>query len=500
MKRIGRVLIVAAALLVLLLAAVRWYLPRADTYQVDGRLAWPGLDAPVEVMRDENGMATVYAESLADLIRVQGFVTAQDRLFPMHLARLASQGRLSELAGEVALPIDTYRRTLGFHRLARAHAAILDDETRAFFGWYVEGVNRVIEQSDELPMAFGLAGIEPESWTIEDSLSILYYMAWGSSANLRHEVVAQLLVEAVGDERARELTPININPDDPTASTVDHPVSDPIDDPVGEDETAPEPLEAVADLDSTLVRLLAGPMAADDAPRLGSNNWVAGVSRSPSGKPIVANDPHLDPRMIPGVWHPIGLRRSGLAAVGVSVPGIPGITIGRTDRVAVAVTNAYADTQDLYVETVDPDDSSRYLDAGQSIPFGLIEETVKVRDAEAPSGFRDEAITIRTTRRGPVITDSLPGTRPNATLSLRWAAAEAITPEHGKRLGFVDLLGAQSVDELDASLEALPMIALNFVFADVDGGIGWRVSGLLPDRVDGAGTVPWIVETEGVET
>lgn len=476
--------ILALVLLVLVVAGIvaAWMAPRLDRYQVDGEIVVDGLGAPVEVVRDEKGMAYVYAEDLDDLVWAQGFVTAQDRLFPMHLARLASQGRLVELAGEVALPIDTYRRTLGFHRLAKAHAAILDEETRRFFECYAAGVNAYLEgRREEWPLAFRLAGVEPEPWTVEDSLSILYYMAWGSSANLRHEIVTQLLVEAVGEERARSLAPLNVNPDDP------EPVeATPVDESMPAEAIRAEPLGGIALLDSPLLR--------DDAPRLGSNNWAVAPERSPSGAPIVAGDPHLDPRMIPGIWYPVGLVRGDRRAVGASVPGIPGIVIGRTDHLAFSVTNAYGDAQDLFVETVDPEDPSRYFEGGRSVAFGTIRETLRVRGAGAPGGFHEETITIRTTPRGPVITDSLPDARPEAVLTLRWAAAEAIVPEMGARLGFVDLFDARDVAEMDAALRHLPMTGLHWVFADEEGGIAWRVSGRLPQRVDGAGRAPWPVD------
>ena len=465
-----------AAVLVVLVLAVVWLLPRLNDFERGGRQPLPGLKGEVKVVRDENGTAYIRAADDEDLVRAQGFVTAQDRLFSMQLTRLFATGRISELVGEKGRKSDTLMRTLGFLRQAKRHEKILDDRTRRLFQNYIDGVNAFIADGKDLPLEFRLAGIDPEPWTVADSLSILYYMGWNSAANLETEIVAQMLVEKVGAARAREIFPINVNPDDPR--------------PAAAPKAALEPGRRFAlAADGALLALLReteGPL------RVGSNNWVTAGAPSAGGKPILANDPHLDARILPGPWYPAGLITPRGRAIGVTVPGLPGMVIGRTERIAVGVTNAYGDAQDLYVETVDPADPGRYLEGRTSIPFGIIRERLRIRDGKAPGGFRQEEVTIRLTRRGPVITDILPPLKSRRVITIRWSPFETMTPS----LGLDRIRTAKSVSDMRGAIGEITPIMLNFVFADVDGGIGWQTSGRLPIRARGDGTVPFAV-TDG---
>ena len=200
---------------VLLVAGVLggWFF--TDRYQRDGKLILSGLKEKVTVLRDEKGMAYLYAQSMDDALLAQGFVTAQDRLFQMELTRLFSEGRLGEMAGKEARAIDIRMRTIGFFRQAQKHARLLDAPTRRNFQRYLDGINTYIKKSPgSFPVEFKLAGIQPQPWRIEDALAIMYYMSWNSSANLQTEIIAQMLVDKIGLEKAREIFPLNINPDD----------------------------------------------------------------------------------------------------------------------------------------------------------------------------------------------------------------------------------------------------------------------------------------------
>jgi penicillin amidase len=205
---------VAAAVVVLVLTVV-WLMPRLNDFDRGGRLLLPGLQKEVKVVRDENGMAYIHAANEDDLARAQGFVTAQDRLFSMQLTRLFATGRISELAGEKGKRSDTLMRTVGFLRQAKRHEKILDERTRRLFQNYIDGVNAFIAGGRDLPLEFRLAGIKPEPWTVADSLAILYYMGWNFAANLDTEVIAQMLIEKVGEAKALEIFPVTVNPDDP---------------------------------------------------------------------------------------------------------------------------------------------------------------------------------------------------------------------------------------------------------------------------------------------
>jgi penicillin amidase len=467
---------IAASVAALVLAGV-WLLPRLNDFDRGGRLPLSGLSQEVKVLRDENGMAYIRARDERDLARAQGFVTAQDRLFPMQLARLFASGRISELIGEKGRRIDTLMRTVGFLRQARKHEKILDERTRRLFQDYIDGVNAFVAAGSDLPLEFRLAGIRPEPWTVADSLAILYYMGWSSAANLETEVVAHLLVEKLGAAKAREIFPLTINPDDPRP----RPRTTAAGTARGPDGGLAGGAELLA-----LLRQARGPLG------VGSNNWVTSGVLSASGKPLLANDPHLDARILPGPWYPVGLITPQGRAVGVTVPGIPGMVVGRTERIAVGITNSYGDAQDLYVENVDPADPGRYREGRKSLPFEILSETLRIRDGKSPGGFREEPITIRLTRRGPVITDILPGLKSRQVMTVRWSPFETMAPS----LGLTRIMTARSVSDLRAAVGEITPIMLNFVFADSDGRIGWQTSGRLPIRSRGDGTVPLAVTGE----
>jgi penicillin G amidase len=396
-----------------------------NSYQTEGTLVLPGLGEPVTVVRDEKGMAYVYARSMEDAIMAQGFVTAQDRLFQMELTRLVATGRICELAGDAAKPLAIRMKTIGFFRNAERQAELLDPETRKFLQKYVDGVNAFIElRPGERHLEFRLAGIEPTPWRIEDSLAVAYLMSWETAANLSTEIIAQMLVEKVGIEKAREIFPLNVNPDEgPHESR-------------GTVAPASGWVPLSLEKDETVLGYLG-----DRPLRLGSNNWCVGPSLSKGGKPILANDPHLDARMLPGPWYPIGLITPDVRAVGVSIPGIPALMVGRTEHVAFGITNAYGDNQDLYVETLDPLDPERYLEGERSLPFERVEETLRIKDRKSPGGFREEKLTVRLTRRGPVISDVLTGLETQKVLTLRWLPFEhtdpcaGLHPDAGRRIG-----------------------------------------------------------------
>ena len=211
MKVVTRTLLFALLLVALGISACSFL----NSFQSEGTLTLPGLKAPVTIHRDEKGMAYIYAQDMHDAVMAQGFVTAQDRLFQMELTRLVATGRICEMAGEEARPLAIRMKTIGFLRNARKHAALLEPETRAFFQSYIDGVNAFIQlRPKEHHLEFKLAGIRPTPWAIEDSLAVFYLMSWNSAANLDTEIIAQMLVEKLGPEKAKEIFPLNLNPDE----------------------------------------------------------------------------------------------------------------------------------------------------------------------------------------------------------------------------------------------------------------------------------------------
>ncbi len=472
----------AAGLLLVFIILLSIFSVRINRIQTSGNILLPGLSSPVKILRDEKGMAYIHAENLPDALTAQGFVTAQDRLFQMELTRRMSQGRISELAGRKTIQLDIRNRTLDFHRQAKKHAALLSEQERKYIKCYLRGLNYYITGYKKYhPVEFRLAGIQPEPWDIPDVLSIGYYMGWESAANLKTELVTQMLVDKVGPERAAELFPLNTNPDDNNGSVSLR------------NKNAWKTASATG-LDLSGDTGLKSYFEHTGGLNVGSNNWVVGPDCSRSGRPLVANDPHLDPTLQPGPWYPAGIIIPGLRAVGVTIAGLPGMVVGRTNSVSYGVTNSYGDAQDLYIETLDPEKSGNYLEGKKSVPFEKREETIVYRDSDAEQGYSKKTITILKTGRGPVISNILPGLNTKKVITVRWSPYESMLPETGLLLMFQ----AKSAGEVRSSLSKLTFIMLNFVFADTQGNIGWHTTGKLPLRSQGESITPYTVK-DGID-
>ena len=460
--------------LLALAGVLTYFILSLNRYQTDGTLTLPGLKDKVTVYRDEKGMPYIYAANADDALTALGFITAQDRLFTMELTRRYAEGRLSELAGPKTESVDISMRTIGLFRNAKKLAAMLDPESRNGFQRYVNGINAYIQGfRNEHPIEFTLSGLKPEPWAVEDSLAVLFFMSWTTSGNLDTEIIMQALIDKIGPKGAQKILPLNINPDDAPRR-----------------EKAVKRIKGQIDLPGVASDRLLLSLLEDRSLRFGSNNWAAGPERSANGKPIVANDPHLDARVLPGPWYPFGLITPAYRWVGVAIPGIPGSNVGRNDHVAIGVTNSYGDTQDLYIETLDPKSSDRYLEGRQAFPFETISETIKIRDQGAPNGMREKAIRIRLTHRGPVVSGVLSGISGKKVVSLRWAPFEAIKAP----LTIDTLMSVKSVQDVRKVLSHLDFMAFNFVFADQEGNIGWQTSGKLPIRSQRDATLPFAVK------
>lgn len=462
MKWAGRI---AGVLIVALLAAVAW-LWQADRYQQDGMLRLAVLDAPVRVVRDEQGVPYVYAQSVDDAIRAQGFVTAQDRLFQIEFSRYLAHGRLAELIGPAGLESDLVLRVVGIPRHAARHAPLLGPAERRMRELYLEGMNAYITgHRDEHPVGLRLLGIAAEPWTLQDSVTLSYFLNWSSSVNWEAELIAQMIADRVGTARAAEIGQLTVNPDATAA-----------------------PQSAAGSAVAGLGLTAGAPWLGGGGYTLpiGSNHWVMSGARSTRGAPVLANDPHLDARVLPGVWHPVGLFAPGVRAVGVSGPGLPGLAIGRTDRLAYGVTNAYGDATDLYIEREDPARPGHYLEGERSLPFEVLHDVIRVREGLDAQRFREVPLTVRLTRRGPIISDHGMGIAEGRLISLRWSVPEVLRPDDS---GGTDLMFARSVAEAGIAVGRVNA-PYNYVVADVDGNIAHFTAGRIPLRRRGDGSAP----------
>ena len=408
------------------------------------------LDAPVEVIRDRFGIPHIYASSRTDLVRAQGYVHAQDRLFQMESVRRFAFGRLSEIAGARTLELDRLVRRMRLRWIAEREAAACDAETRTLLEAYCEGVNEFIANR-RMPLELRLARVRPEPWTLTDVFAPGVVFALSLSSNFESEIARMRIVERVGQERARRLEP-----------------SYPGDAPV----IVSQPLVAGAEHAATVLREEAGSGAA-------SNSWVVAGSRTATGKPILANDPHLT-LTVPCIWHIQHLSWEGGEAAGVTLAGVPVVVLGRNERVAWGMTTAIVDTQDLFVERLDPDDPHRYEVDGEWVEAEVVREEIRVRGRRKPV-FEEVVVT----RHGPVVTGLEPGAR--EALALRWSAHE---PGESARATF-DLMVAANIEEADAALDRFAGPPHNVLLADADGAIGYRLAGgPIPVRSSGHGLVP----------
>lgn len=474
-----KILVVGLWLVALVIVGAAVYTRFVDRYQRDGTLQLAILSAPVRVIRDEKGIPYIYAKSLNDALRAEGWVTAQDRGFQVEFERYLSSGRLTELVGESALKADIEVRLAGTARHGRRQAAMLAPADRRFFELYLEGFNAYIaSQGHEQQFGFALLGIKPKPWTLADVMTLEYFLSWQSSVNLQAELIAQELSDRLGPVRAAELRQVTINPDDGSSAGLELP---------------PQALKAA----STALDLRADPAwfsAGQEPLELGSNQWVMSGRRSASGSPVLVNDPHMDARTLPGIWYPVGLITPDFRAVGVAGPGIPGIGVGRTSHVAFGVTNAYADVVDLFIETEDPLKPGHYLEGDQSYPFEIIDETLRIRKRPGSSEFREMPLRIRLTHRGPVISDHGMGVATGKLISMRWSAPEAMVADTGAWALFT----AQSVDAARRAI-GQSTSPYNYVIADTAGNIGHATGGKVPVRLRGDGSQP-VPVTDGTDT
>lgn len=425
---------------------------RAALAPLEGTLETAGLREPVEVLRDRWGIPYVSAASLEDLWFAQGFVTASERLFQIDLALRAANGRLSELFSDLTLQQDRFARTIGFNRLGANEAARWSDASRTMYGRFIEGVRSWIDGMAAPPFEYALLAADPE---IPEELggwaAAFAYAAWGLSGNWDSELLRVHLAERLGTDAVGVLLP-PLPPDQPNA----------------------------------VAGGLAGRLL-DAIPRTrgaGSNNWVIAGSRTASGRPLLANDPHLLVQQ-PGAWFELHLRAPGYEARGVAFPFAPGVLVGITPHHAWGITNVTGDVQDLYEERLNDDGTATEFD-GAWEPLLVHREQIRVR------GGGPIEVDVRESRHGPLLefapvgivdVDFVPVDRAYA---LRWTASDGLLEPSM----LVELANADGFESFREALRGIACPGQNVVYADVVGTIGYQLTGRYPVRRSGDGTVP----------
>lgn len=489
--------------------AALWWLAGRDVPPLAGQRTVAGLAAPVEVLFDRQAVPHVYARDEHDVWLAAGYLHGRERLWQMEVYRRAAAGRLSELFGEETVPLDRTFLRFGLRRAAAAEWTATAGPARAALERYVIGVNAAIREATgtRVPLEFRLLGLRPDPWTPVDSLSVAKLIAFRLTENRRGELVRGMLVSRLGDFAAALMpdppswAPTIVQDTRRASSDVAHafnpaPMRVRPSTSSGRTELSdsdPSPFDAVSPVTLSLskgdrhpIRSSLQWLVADRAG--GSNSWVVSGRRTATGRPLLANDPHLAIEM-PSVWYEAHLVADTLDVAGVTIPGAPFVVIGHNRTIAWGITNAGADVEDFYVEQIDWT-RRRYLSGGGWVPLGVETFEIEVRGAD-----RVQRFDLFSTRHGPLATEDEwadpmfdPGGRtrdPKARwLSLRRAAADGV----GGAL--VAINQADSWPAFASAVERGGDPSLSFAYADTSGNIGYAMSGRIPVRAGWDGGVP----------
>jgi penicillin amidase len=437
-------------------AAVVAYALRRPVPKTKGRLRLAGLRADVEIVRDQWGVPHIYAGNLHDLFFACGYAQAQDRLWQMDFNRRAATGTLAELVGEPALEIDRLVRRVGFHRAAARDWETATDEERATLQAFAAGVNAYIE-SGRLPLEFQVLRRKPRRWEPTDTLAFGRFLGWSLAGNWDSELVRSWTIGRFGAAVMAEFEPT-------------YPEGGPVIVPPGAEAKGPRP-DVLRDFTQAeeLIGLVGQAM---------SNNWAVDGTKSATGKPLLASDPHL-PLTMPSIWWEAHLDSPEIKAAGVGVPSLPGIFLGHNENIAWGMTAAMVDGDDLFVEEINPDNPSQYRYKDGWEQGEIVREEIIVRGRKEP--VIEEVLV---TRHGPVVSPAIEGEERD--LSLRTVANEPARQTQA----YLDLMAARDWNEFRSALSQWPFPPLNFGYADVEGNIGYQLAGLAPKRADGLGIVP----------
>ncbi|BDB24378.1 penicillin acylase family protein [Cupriavidus sp. P-10] len=464
MRWFGRLAKLVGWLLVLAVAgtagALIWYRQAAQP-PASGTVALPGLHGQVTIVRDGNGVPQIRAASKADAWFALGYVHAQDRLWQMQMNKRVVAGRLAEVLGPSALDTDKFLRTLGVRRNAEAILAQSSPQTRAALQAYADGVNAWIDhRQGPLPPEFLILRTQPERWEPADTLGWQTMMAWDLGGNWNQETLRMRLAQVLPVERISEL--LAPYPGEQPVRTMDY----------------GHLYKQLAPLANAMASV------SDKAPPgyvegMGSNNWVVSGARTQSGKPMLANDPHLG-LQAPALWYFARMTAPGLDVAGATLPGIPVVVLGHNDRIAWGLTNTAPDVQDLFIERLRPGSETQYQTPDGWATFETRTETFRVK------GAPDVTLQVRSTRHGPVISDvAEPLAAAAGPLGARYVVAfqwTALRPDDRTFQAGLKMNDARDWASFTAALRDFHSPQQNIVYADVDGNIGFFAPGRVPLR------------------
>ncbi len=484
--------------LILLLAAFLVFSIRRSFPEIEGEVRLSGLKTSVEVIRDKYGVPHIYAGNRDDLFRAQGYVHAQERFWQMDFWRHTGKGRLSELFGKSQLETDQFLRMMGWARIAREEEKLLDDISLAILKAYSEGVNAYLadHQGSKLSLEHGILQLtnknyKPEKWTPLDSIVWGKVMSWDLGMNLSTETSRARLLNHMTGEQVSELFPPypSINPFILPQFSAKPAIA----------AQMLAPLDGIGDLLESL------PLHSDPESGLGSNNWVISGNRTTTGKPLLANDPHLGVQM-PSIWFQNHMQcfpqseNCPFNVTGFSMAGVPGVIIGHNQRIAWAFTNVGPDVMDLFIEKVNPENPNQYEVNGSWRDMEQVHEKIRFADGTSTP------VKIRYTRHGPVLSDYSKSAKnisrseivempQKYAIALRWTALDRTTtfPAIWK----MNL--AKNWEEFRTAASNFDVPSQNLIYADLEGNVGYQCPGKIPIRAKGDGRFPvpgWTDEYE----
>ncbi|MDV9176394.1 penicillin acylase family protein [Streptomyces sp. W16] len=491
---------------------------RASLPQTTGSITLDGLSGPVDVKRDSYGIPQIYASSDADLFMAQGYVQAQDRFYEMDVRRHMTSGRLSEMFGKSQVKDDEFLRTLGWDRVAeKEYDTTLSASTKKYLQAYAKGVNAYLQGKDgkDISLEYAALGFtndyKPEKWTPVDSVSWLKAMAWDLRGNMQDEIDRALMTTRLGPQQIADLYPeypysrnqpiVTQGEYDEYTKTFDG------GDSSSSTSTSGTTGSSSSSSGSALTSQLAGlSNVLDDLPTavgvngqgIGSNSWVVGGEHTITGKPLLANDPHLE-ASLPSVWYQMGLHCRTVSSkcqydvTGYTFAGMPGVVIGHNQDIAWGMTNSGVDTTDLYLEKLSGDG---YLYDGTTRPFTSRTETIKV------AGGASKKIVVRETNNGPLLSDrndelvkvgkkatvdtAAPDRGDGYAIALRWTAEDP-----GTTMDAVFAMDkASDWSEFRSASTKFDVPSQNLVYADTKNNIGYTLPGKIPLRGKGDGSLP----------
>lgn len=455
----------ASAILLGLPVAVGTYLYFSTTTPYPKQLHFAHQQGPVNIHWDKQGVPHIEAlKSDEDAFFALGYVHAHDRLWQMDFQRHVASGRLSELFGEATLEKDKFLRTFGFYRASEQSWNALDNETKNRVQAYTQGVNAFIQEK-KYPLQMRILRYQPEAWTVIDSLCWEKMMAFNLQNTWKLKLSNARLIALLGEAHYRELYPnypswapiiVPSKSLNPTLLQEKLPIK----------ATHSEAIPSTHFLD-TQTAALEKFLQFADLPGKGSNSWVISGKHTTTGKPLLANDPHLG-LQAPAVWYLVDLKGPNFHVLGASIPGLPGVIIGRNDRIAWGLTNINPDTQDIYIE---PD----------TTPLSVRHEKIKIK------GKATLDYPIYESEHGPIISDIVEGLKNKPLLSLKWTA---LLPQDTTISALIKLNYAKDWESFRQALKDFTVPSQNFVYADIEGNIGYSASGIIPIREGWTGEFP----------